>query len=628
MKKIIIPMAVALAAGLWCAAKSAKDPVIMTVDGQPVTLSEFEYVRNKNVGQQLEEETLDQFLDRFVNYKLKVAAARHAEVDTTKNFRDEYAKYRRELAAPYLQDTTIMAKIYEDSYLRTLEDVNFDHFMVSPDDRALADSVYAELQKGADFNDMAMRYSKDPSLRNNQSHYGWITSGSFPYEFEKEVWATPVGQISGVITTPYGFHIVKVLDRRPAEGEIHASHILITPSAILTAEEAKAKADSIYSLLQSGRDFGTLARELSDCPSASKGGDLDWFSRGAMVPEFEDVAFALKDGEFSEPFLTRFGYHIVMRQGSRQPSKETVMERIKAAAARDGRSAEPRAAKIAELKSIYPASISPEGHDLLIKTVADSTYVRARHILTDNQTPLFLVADSVVTISQFLNPAPSIHPQREQVPQVEEILAKRLDNILLTYYSNRLDALYPEFRNVDNEYREGLMLFEISEQKIWNKPTDDPAGLEAYFEQHKADYNDWKEPRWKGFVIYASTDSLIQEVDKFLAENKPEPDSVGSALRNAFPRNIRIERVVLPPKNNMVVDYLGFGGEKPVFSEKVRMPYFTSYMGRLISAPEEVADIRGRVSADWIEELDKEWIDELRNTYRVEINKKVLKKLK
>lgn len=620
MKKLIVPVTIlAIGAALWA---KPKDPVVMTIDGQPVTVSEFEYLRHKNAGQQLEEESLEQYLDRFIDYKLKVVQAHKEGLDTTADFRKEYNGYRRELAQPYLQDTTVMQGVYDRAYAHTLEEVNIDHLMVAPSDRARIDSIREAIINGADFMEMAEKFTVDPSFKRNQGHYGWIFTGVYPIEFENAAWETPVGQVSEVITTPYGYHIVKVLDRRPASGQVHASHILVN---------SKEAADSLYSLVKSGADFAETARENSTCGSAPQGGDLGWFGRRQMVPEFETVAFGLADDSISEPFQTRFGWHIVKKHEARLPEKEEVMDQIKAQAARDDRAKLPSTARAEQLKKEYKSRIIEQGRDKLLAAVVDSGYTAATNMLKNDRTPLFQVEDSVVTISQYLSPTPpSVNSRADnkgQAEQVKSTLEKRLNSIVLTYESNRLGNKYPEFRNVDREYREGLMVYAVSDKHVWQRPTEDPEALAAYFDAHRQDYT-WDNPHWKGYIIYATTDSLIQEVNKFLDETKPEAANVGTALKERFPKHIRIERVVLPAKNNQVVDYIAFGGEEPKFHNSVMMRYFTPYLGHIIFAPEEVADIRGRVTEDFTHELERQWVKELRNEIPVKVNEKVLKKLK
>ncbi len=618
MKKHLILMA-AFAAVAFASCSSAKDPVVMTVDGRPVLRSEFEYLRHKNDGQELEPESLEDFTHRIVAYKLKIASALRERMDTLPDFRAEYAKYRRELAEPFLKDTTVMKSILEQSYQNTLKDVELEHLMVSLGQRSLADSLRAAIVAGADFREVAQKHSTDPSLKSNGGYYGWSTAGSYPYEFEEVAWNTPVGEVSKVIETPYGYHLVKVLNSRYASGEIRASHILVP---------TQTAADSLLTLIKGGADFAELARANSTCPSSQQGGDLEWFGRGQMVGEFDKAAFDLKDGQVSEPVQTRFGWHIIKRTDSRMPSKYDAMERIKAQMTRDSRAMRPRLAMVEKLKKQYSHAINPKAQEQLISEVSANGMAKAMANLAGNKTPLLTVADSVMTLGDYAAQPHRLNPRVDTLAQVKELLPRMLDQMVLDYENQHLAEKHPDFRNVDREYREGLLVFAASEKNIWKTPETDPVGLEKYFQEHRANYNDWTAPRWKGYIIYATSDSLLQEVGKFLDETKPEGEAIGASLKERFPREIRIERVILPQHNNSIVDHIAFGAPAPQLSENIRMRYYMPYQGRLITSPEEAADVRGRVSADWIDELEKVWVNDLKAQYPVNINWKEVKKVK
>jgi peptidyl-prolyl cis-trans isomerase SurA len=628
MKKLLIPALVATA--IVATAKAPKESVLMTVDGQPVTLSEFEYLYHKNANQQLEQQTLDEYLQMFVDYKLKVADARHCGVDTTAAFRKEFRGYRAELAAPYLRDSLMEKQLLEESYKHTLENVEINHLMVGLDQRERIDSIRnAIVNGGADFLTMAERFTTDPSWERNHGYYGWVQANRYPYEFEEGVYNTPVGQISDVITTRFGYHLVQVLSRRADAGEVHAAHILVSyPGGERTPESeaaAKVRIDSIYTALQNGADFAALAKQLSDCPSGKQGGDLGWFGRGQMVAEFDQKSFEMADGTISEPVATRFGWHIIKRFGSRQASREDLEPQLKRAIERDSRSERPILAKIDELKKEYKNSVNSTAVAKLKSAAATEAGLES---LAADKTTLLTVADSVVTIADFVNPAPRFAPTPSVDEQIDEAVNVRLNKTLLAYEDHRLAEKYPEFRNLSNEYREGLMLFEVSNQNVWNRPTQDPEGLEAYFQANREKYATWEAPRWKGWVVYASTDSLMQEVNKYLDEQKPAFADAGTSLKEAFPRNIKIERVVLPKGENAIVDATAFGGEKPDLSTDRRWVAYTTYGGHVIDQPEEAADVRATVSADWQQVLEKEWVERLRATYPVKIDQKVLKKVK
>lgn len=633
MKKFLLSaLAVTTVVAAGAKSKAPADPVLMTVDGVPVTVSEFEYLYHKNNDQQVEQQSLDEYLEMFKVYKLKVAEARHQRVDTAATFQKEFAGYRAELVAPYLRDAAVEQQLVDDAYAHMLEQVQINHMMVA--DRHLADSLRAVLVANPDrFLNIAQTYSTDPSLRQNGGRYGWVSAGQYPYEFEEGVYNTPVGEISEVIDTRFGHHIVQVLARRDNPGEISARHILLSfpPTGRSAESEAalKVRIDSIYNELKAGADFGDMARKVSTCPSGSKGGELGWFGAGRMVPEFENAAFALADGEISEPFTTQFGWHIVQRTGSRgvEP-KEKLEKTIRQAIGRDGRLKRAIDAKAKAVADVYGAKILTEGRQRLVSALdAAGSFEKAVDLASD-KTPLIQVGDSIVTIAEFMTPVPRLAPGVEPSSVLDEILNDYLNEVVLTYEDHRLESKYPELRNIVNEYRDGMMLFEVSNQNVWDVPASNPALLEEYFNAHKEKYATWEEPRFKGYVIYATSDSLIQEVDKYLAENHPAASEVGDKLKEALPRNIKIERVVLPKGKNAIVDYLGFGGEAPDLSNERRWVAYTSYLGHVIDQPEEAADCRAAVSSDYQQELEKQWVETLREKYPITVNQKVLKKVK
>lgn len=625
MKKLLFPV-IACALALGAGAKAPKDPVLMTVDGQPVTLSEFEYLFHKNSDQQLEKESKEEYLQRFIDYKLKVAQARHERQDTTASYKKDFQQYRLELALPYLRDTVMERKILEDSYAHTLENVNIDHIMLSLERKDLADSLHRVLTAGTgDFFALAKQHSIDPSMKQNGGHYGWITAGVYPYSFEEAAYDTPVGKISDVVKTDYGYHIIRVNERRPDAGEIHAAHILVKLDQGDDSVAAKARIDSIYNELKNGARFDLLARKVSDCPSKAQGGDLDWFGRGRMVPEFEDVAFALQPGEISEPVRSRFGWHIIQKIAERRATKRDAINELRGAIARDERSVRPRLSKAEQLKKLYNTHIDEKGRDELLASVTKLGYDSTRTLMMDSPVALFHVGDSTITIGDFMKQNYRMLPRVPQTEQVMEKVNDRMTSATLVYENHRLEQKYPEFRNVSREYSEGLMLFASMEKNVWNAPTDNPEGLKAYFEKNREKYA-FSEPRWKGFIIYATNDSLMNAVSDYIESHKPAPEALGDLLKVNFPRNIRIERVVLPEHENEIVDYVGFNGPEPKRSG--RWVNYITYLGHVITAPEEVADVRGKVTNDYVAELEEQWIKTLRERYPVKVDKKVFKKVK
>lgn len=624
MKKFIVPSLIALGV-LTLAAKAPKDPVLLTVNGTPVTLGEFEYYYHKNDGNEVDHETPEQYLQRFIDYKLKVERARDERQDTTSGFRKDFRDYRRELAEPYMSDTTVYNQLLEAGYQHTLKEVKVDHLMLPLGKNALADSLRQALVGGADFEAIVAEYSIDPQARVDHGHYGFIHAGDFPYEFEEIAFETPLNQWSEVAQTPYGLHIVRPVDERPNIGEIHAAHILAQVEQGADDAEAKQRIDSIYNLLEQDYSFEVLAKTCSDCPSKAKSGDLGFFNRGRMVPEFDDVVFSLENNSYSKPFRTRFGWHIAKKYEERKSSPSEVKGMIKGMMKRDSRNIRPRLARAKQLREEYNSRFDSNVFDALLQQVDQLGYDSVMTLRAADPTPLIFVADSTVTVGEFLGSNYRLNPNDKASTQLANRMDTRLNAVTIAYEDAHLEQKYPEFRNLSNEYRDGLMLVSSLEKNVWNRPAEDPEGLKAYFEANREKYA-FSEPRWKGYIIYSLTDSIIGEIDAYLARVKPTPEQLNDSLRANFPGEVRIERAVLPKGENQVVDFIAFGGIRPKFSN--RWNHFTTYMGGLINGPEEVADVRNRVTNDWTAALEEEFVAELRKAYPVKVNKKVLKKAK
>ncbi|MDE6702269.1 MAG: peptidylprolyl isomerase, partial [Muribaculaceae bacterium] len=350
MKKLFLSVtAVALAGSVFAADNNIDDKVLMKVNGKDVKVSEFKYLYEKNNAQQLAPQSIDDYVGMFVDYKLKVADAEKAGIDTTASFLSEYTKFRDELAAPYLREQKVEDALLKEAYDHLKRDVKVSHIMLNrngANSEAVLDSIRTAIIKGeVTFEDAASRYSIDSPTAVNGGLMGWLPAGRFPWAFEKAAYDTKVGGISPVINSGFGYHIVKVMDSRPSKGQVHAAHILKMTRDMPEDAVAMQKAaiDSIYNVLKNGADFAVVATAESQDPgSARNGGDLGWFGSGVMVAPFDSIAFTTPDGEISEPFATPFGYHIIKRFAQRdiEPFDEA-REKLLSAMARDGRADEP-----------------------------------------------------------------------------------------------------------------------------------------------------------------------------------------------------------------------------------------------------------------------------------------------
>ncbi|WP_305115803.1 peptidylprolyl isomerase [Duncaniella muris] len=639
-KKPFIISALACAAILSASASKNADPVLMTINGKDVRQSEFEYLYHKNNLQQLAPQSIDEYIEMFIVYKLKVADAEAAGLHQTDAFTKEFNGYCAELSRPYLRDSIVEKRLIEEAYARMATSRKVSHIMLplgstydeKEANRMKIDSIRTAIVNGsADFGEMAVRYSSDRSARVNNGSMGYINVNSYPYPFEKTAWETPVGEISPVIEdAPFGFHIIRVEDERPNPGKVEARHILKLTNGLSEEEGTakKAQIDSIYNLLASGGDFDAIARAESEDPgSAANGGRLGWFGPGEMVKEFEDAAFGLKDGGISAPFKTAYGYHIVQTLAHRGiGSLAEESERIKAAISRDMRSVMPETERMAQLKAELGVKIDSTGlMQARSRMTGDSPAEQLRSLQADNSL-IATVGKRVISIGDVINYIPSnvLEGANDAFTVLNSGLENKINETVVEETRKNLAENNSEYRNLTNEYRDGILLFEISNRNVWERSASDTEGLQKFFSANRAKYT-WDKPHYKGYVIFATNDSIAGEAQKYLAANQVENDSLVSVMRANYGRNIKIEKVVTGKGENAIVDNVAFNGERP--EAPGRWTAWFGYAGRVIDTPEEANDVRGAVASDYQQQLESEWIKDLRKKYKIKLNKKALKAL-
>ncbi len=627
---------------VFALAMTAKDPVIMTVNGVDVPKSEFEYLYHKNSQQQLSPQPLKEYAEMFKVYKLKVADAKASGIDTTAAFRKEMAQYRRELAQPYLTDSLFLNRLVEEAAERGKEEVETSHIMLGKTRseaenmklKARLDSIRGAIIAGADFGEMAKRFSADRGSSARGGYLGYVVANRFPYTFEIAAYDTPAGEVSEVIETPMGYHLVKTGKRRPAKGKVHASHIMKMAQRNATPEEkarAKASIDSIYAIVKANPAlFADIAKsESDDRGSAMKGGELPWFGPGEMVPEFEATAFALADGEISEPVESQYGWHIILTHGHKgAPTAEELRPELlnRFSSPQDGRwvvirdhNKERLAAKHnAKINQATVASLKEAATNGIDSTFTAKCSGIANLPLLEIGKKSVPVSEYLVTISGFSEPDAAA-------------AASAIDNSVDAFFANQLnkeeqDWLYAnnaDYRNLLNEYHDGSLLYEVSVQKVWDKAAKDKEGLDNYFRTHKDNYS-WTSPHAKGILVQTVNDSVAEEIRRRM-DTLPG-DSILPKIRKEFKGKAAVERVLVEQGGNPMVDNILFGG--PAVTPSSNYTVYFMYNPRVLNAPEEVNDVRGAVTGDYQTELENLWVDELKAKYPVKVNEKELKKIK
>lgn len=638
--KVLIGATAVLSVG--AIAWAAKDPVVMTINGEDVPRSEFEYLYHKNSQQQIEAQPLEEYVGMFELYKMKVADAKAEGIDTTAAFLSEMAQYRRDLANPYVADSVYLNSLVDEAFRNSREELDYSHIMLSKGRSAaenaaslqLADSLHSLLLDGADFAELAKQYSIDRTAQTNGGHLGYIAAGTLPYSFEHAAYQLKPGEISEVVESSAGYHILKGGARRPARGQVRAAHIMkmVRPGATPEMEaEAKTVIDSLYQVVKANPDsFADVATTMSDDQgSARMGGQVGWFAAGRMVPEFSDAAFDLEIGEISEPVRSAYGWHIIKKLDaagprSREAMKPELLQQFNDP--RDERFKMVRDNRDRNLAKKHKAKRN-DGAVAALKGYVATNGVDSAFYTTFGSSP-----EAIYTVEGIPTTVGSVVGQMNQtmVPDtyqgglfLDEKLATTYDDALMAAEEDWLYANNADYRNLLNEYRDGSLLYEVSLRKVWDKASNDVPGLERYFADHRSEYT-FKEPRAKGYLILAKNDSVGDLIKARYTELGG--DTVLQTLRTEFRQDAVADRLLAPQGLNRFVDYLLFDGPSPEINPKY--PVYFILDARVITEPEEMSDVKGQVTSDYQQLLEQNWTTELRRKYPVVCNEKELRKIK
>ncbi len=615
-----------------------RSSILFTVDKKPVLTEEFIYLYKKNHPDKPEnytEEKIEEYLTLFINFKLKVEEARHRGLDTTKAFRKEYGTYREELRKPYLPDAKLMDSLVELTYNRMKQEVNAAHILINvKPDASPADTTAAykealalreRVLKGEDFGTLAAEYSDDPSAKTNKGNLGYFTAMQMVFPFEQAAYLTPAGEVSMPVRTQFGYHIVKVIDKRPSLGEVEVSHIMIRTGEGYDNEKAKDLIFDVYDRLQKGVKWEDLCREFSQDPSSKdNGGRLRPFGVGAMagVPQFEKTAFSMKNpGDISDPFQTQFGWHI-MRLESKFPLApfEELSASLKNRVSRDERSQVSKEA----LKQKMKKQFGFQEHDDVKKTVfalADTTLKKGtwkpKPGAVDETKSIFFMGERNYTVKDFfsfiqLQQKPTSASPAAYMNQLYEQFVQESLGLLM---EEKIKQNNPDYAWLLKEYYEGILLFEIMEKEIWNRASEDSVGQYNYFQSHTADYR--ANERASGKIYSGSSRELLEQLKDMLAKNE---DSL-AVQQFVKDHKIRQESGAFEKSERLVLSKIEW---KPGLSlaENNGAFYLVEVKEIVPPGPRTFAEARPSVISDYQNFLEKQWLSKLRKEYPVKINKK------
>ena len=629
---------------------------LFTVGEKAVSVDEFLYVygKNKDIGNQIDPKTPEEYLGLYIAFKRKVAEAEALGRDTLAAFLTEYNTYYRQLLKPYLTDKSVDDEIVREAYDRMSTDIRAAHIMLDLPENALPEDtakVYKQilairdrLNRGESFETIARQQSSDSYSAVNGGDLGYFTVFSMVYPFENACYNAEIGKVVGPVRTQYGYHLIKVLNKRPARYRMTAAHILLLDTEDRPNPEAAKKIQDLYKSLQAGEDFNALARKHSqDQSSLQRGGQLPAFGLNQMLPEFEDAAFGLAaDGDFSEPFQTKLGWHIVKRVSREDvPAFERMQGELAGKIRRDERSNASMQAFLASLSERYQVTIDESAVNQVLKALekGKSTAKLTKPVVTYESMKVGLGGTKTISQTEFAARAidaearrlTSLNEPSENVKKVDPaqaygVLQPMIHAALMAEAEYRLPFENATFRFLAQEYREGILVFDLTREKVWDAASQDSAQLAIFFAAFQDQYQ-WNN-RYTGTVFTTSNEKVAKKAADQLRRGVPA-EKVARVLNAKDPLALAAQDYsalesgnnTLNNKQKLLVDMTGDSGEKVsgplAFEDGFAVVVVTE---TLPAGPKALSECRGQVITDLQKALEAQWLDYLGGTYPLNLD--------
>lgn len=648
MKKIILVCAIL--SFVFTAHSQSQRDVILTIDNTPVYKQEFLRVYKKNLDlvKDASQKSVDGYLDLFIDYKLKVKEAYAQKLDQGKAYIKEFEKYRSQLSRNYLFEPKIEEDMALEAFERSKEQINAQHVLIMvgydalPQDTLQAYNKATQVRQkainGADFTDLVLQYSEEPNTQQQKGNLGYFSAFSMVYPFENAAYNTKVGEISKITRTSYGYHVIKVLDRRPTGNEITVSHIMVSTKNDNPDVDPQVRINELYQLLNQGQKFEDLAKQFSeDKNSGISGGKLKPFTRGKLrAPKFEDAAFALQTpGEVSKPILSSFGWHIIRLEAISEPKTyEQQRERLLAQGNRGERLMAVTSEIRSKIKDKYGYTNDANYTTFFNQFVDKEIFSRRWEYDTLNPSldkVIFTIGNTNFYYRDFA--AHLAVRQKRPIPTsiktIESCVKYMYDDfetgVLQDYFRDRLEEENLDYAAVINEYRDGLLIFDVMEKNIWNVAKTDTLALQAFYQKNKDRY------LWQDRVdatILNSDQKVALEESKVLLEQGKTPSQVKTLLNSDEGLRVLLSKGIFEKSDKQLPEDFKFvEGLSKIY--KNQSGFTLLQVHQVLPAGEKSFDqVRGSVMSHYQQELEASWMQSLKVKYPVTVHKKTLKKIK
>ncbi|WP_215224300.1 peptidylprolyl isomerase [Echinicola shivajiensis] len=638
------------------APSTEESPYLLKVGNEPIQAEEFLYMLSKNRDfeapeDKLSPEEFEENLELFINYKLKVKEAEALGLHESEEFKREFNAFKEDLKKPYLLENSLQEGELRKAYARMQEVVHAKHILLRFPRNAnkedsiavfrMAQKIKEKAEAGQDFEELAIEYSQDPSVSNNKGDLGYFTSLQMVYAFEDAVYNLQEGKVSDPVLTSFGYHIIKLVDRKPNPGQIKVAHILVRTDAQdpLSEDRSRRKIADIYTELQKeSSSWSEVCQAYSeDKDTKNRNGELPWFGIGSFIKDFEQAAFSLNEiGEISRPISTPYGYHIIKLIDTKPiPPYEEMEESLKSKILRDSRSTLIKSQVQAIQKSKYNYQERPDNISKTKNLLSDQAYeMNAVKNLLENEgitdSTLFVIQSEPRKVSDLISfiensgEVVNIEPRNFFQPWLD----KFIETSLTITEENDLIENNEDFRLLIQEYRDGILLFDLMNQMVWQKALLDTAGQESYFEEHQDNYK-WKK-RTQAVILKLNQATLLSPAEKFL-KDKAYSDELGESIKARFadesPISFEVQQGTFEYENHPVLKEIN-----PLDKKLQKVKYdgktYLVIAGKTYpEMPKAFNETKGKVIQDFQESLNNNLISLLRNNYIIQINEDEKKKI-
>ena len=628
--------------------KEANPPLdyLLKIDGETSDKEEFLYILNKNRQKDaapISRTEFEENFELFVDYKLKVKYAMDLGMHKTKAFSDEFSAFKDQLKKPYLLENSLTEGELRKAYSRMQEIVKASHILfqfpqnASKEDSIavfkMAEKIKAEAEAGADFHQLAVQHSDDPSASSNKGSLGYFTALQMVLPFEEAAYNLKVGEISSPIISDFGYHIIKLEDRRPNPGQLHVSHLLIRSAGAEEDQMAFNKINQIHqNLIENPSQWLELVKTYSEDPgSKANKGMIPWFGVGSIVPEFEHAAFSLsKKGDFSAPVKTEYGYHIIRLEGAKPvPPFNEVLPTIKSNILRDSRSNLIKDQVLAMQKAKFNVTENSQLINSLKNAFSSSSgrpvaqlYIKLEGLSNKGDKLIVRSEWKDATIQDFIAYLKKEGPSVNTLLNVsfDEVYGDYLENLLATWEEEHLYQNNKDYRQLVNEYKNGMLLFELMNNEVWQKALEDSTGQRNYFQNNTDNYM-WSK-RVKALIVKAIKGQNISKVESWLS-TKTLTDSLSTELKNRFLEKntllFTVEQKTFEVDNNELLSELDLNQTYHKLHQNEETVLIV--LGETLPARQKkYEETRGRLIQDYQQYLETKLITELKQKYTIQVN--------